>query len=96
MLPIRELIERKIVRLTLVSRPHTIHYHTQIALQKVRIYWMCKRDNISSFESGLRQLVRILEPLAHACQFLKSSKATASDVYHFWLAVLATYECYIQ
>jgi len=57
---------------------------------------MCKRDNISSFESGLQQLIRILEPLAHACQCLESLKGTASNVYHFWLAVLATYERYIK
>jgi hypothetical protein len=53
---------------------------------------MRKRDEVSSFENGLRQLVRILEPLARACKCLESSKATAGDVYHFWLAVLATYE----
>ena len=57
---------------------------------------MCKCDNISSFESGLQQLICILEPLAHTCQCLEPSKATASNVYHFWLAVLATYERYIQ
>ena len=53
---------------------------------------MRKRDDISSFENGLRQLVLILEPLARACKCLESSKATAGDVYLFWLAVLATYE----
>ena len=39
--------------------------------------------------------MRILEPLARACKCLESSKATAGDVYHFWLAVLATYKQYI-
>ena len=29
-------------------------------------------------------------------QFLESSKATASNVYHFWLAILATYKHYSQ
>jgi hypothetical protein len=53
---------------------------------------MRKREDISSFENGLRQLVLILEPLARACKCLESSKATAGDVYLFWLAVLATYE----
>ena len=57
---------------------------------------MLKRNDVSSFENGLRQLVHILEPLARACKCLESSKATAADVYHFWLAVLATYEQYIQ
>src|SRR5882724_9856248 len=53
---------------------------------------MHKCDYISSFENGLRQLVFVLEPLARACKCLESSKATAGDVYLFWLAVLATYE----
>jgi hypothetical protein len=53
---------------------------------------MRKRDDISNFENGLRQLVFILQPLARACKCLESSKATAGDVYLFWLAVLATYE----
>ena len=53
---------------------------------------MRKRDDIANFENGLRQLVRILEPLARACKCLESSKATGGDVYLFWLAVLATYE----
>ena len=53
---------------------------------------MRKRDAVSSFENNLRQFVFILEPLARACKCLKSSKATAGDVYLFWLAVLATYE----
>jgi hypothetical protein len=57
---------------------------------------MLKRNNVSSFENGLRQLVRILEPLSRACKCLESSKSTAGDVYHFWLVVLATYEKYIQ
>jgi len=57
---------------------------------------MRKRDEVSNFENGLRQLVRILEPLARACKCLESSKATAGDVYHFWLAVLATYEQLIK
>jgi len=35
-------------------------------------------------------------PLARACKCLESSKATAGDVYHFWLAVLATYEQLIK
>jgi hypothetical protein len=53
---------------------------------------MRKRDDISSFENGLQQLVFVLEPLARACKCLESLKATAGDVYLFWLAVLATYE----
>lgn len=51
---------------------------------------MRKREDISSFENSLQQLVLILEPLARACKCLESSKATAGDVYLFWLAVLAT------
>ncbi|KAF8510966.1 ribonuclease H-like domain-containing protein [Gautieria morchelliformis] len=74
--PIKELIESKVLKLT----------------SKVGIYWMRKRDDISNFENGLRQLVLVLEPLARACKCLESSKATASNVYLFWLAVLATYE----
>jgi len=53
---------------------------------------MRKCDYISSFKNGLRQLVLILEPLAWACKCLESSKATAGNVYLFWLAVLATYK----
>ncbi len=53
---------------------------------------MRKRDDISSFENSLRQLVLILEPLAWACKCLESSKATVGNVYLFWLAVLAMYE----
>jgi len=37
-------------------------------------------------------LVLILEPLAQACKCLESLKATAGNVYLFWLAVLAMYE----
>ena len=37
-------------------------------------------------------MVLILEPLARECKCLEPSKATAGDVYLFWLAVLATYE----
>ena len=53
---------------------------------------MRKRDDISNFDNGLLQLVLILEPLVWACKCLESSKATAGDVYVFWLAVLAIYE----
>jgi hypothetical protein len=53
---------------------------------------MRKRDEVSAFENGLRQLVLILEPLARACKCLESAKATVGDVYLFWLAVLATFE----
>jgi hypothetical protein len=53
---------------------------------------MCKCDDISNFENELRQLVLILEPLARACKCLESLKATAGDIYLFWLAMLAMYE----
>ena len=44
------------------------------------------------FKNQLQQLVLILQPLARACKCLESSKATADNVYLFWLAVLATYK----
>jgi hypothetical protein len=59
-------------------------------IQEVGTYWMRKRDEVSSFENGLRQLVRILEPHARACICLESSKATAGNVYH---NIRATYYC---
>ena len=37
-------------------------------------------DPLGTDRDGLRQLVRILEPLARACKCLESSKATAGDV----------------
>ena len=39
------------------------------------------RDEVSCFENGLRQLVRILEPLARVCKCLESTKATAGGVF---------------
>ena len=53
---------------------------------------MCKNEDVDTFKNQLQQLVPILQPLAHACKCLESSKATAGDIYLFWLAVLATYE----
>ena len=53
---------------------------------------MCKNEDVDTFKNQLQQLVLILQPLAHACKCLKLFKATAGDVYLFWLAVLATYE----
>jgi hypothetical protein len=53
---------------------------------------MRKHDDVSNSENGLQQLVLVLEPLVWACKCLESSKATAGDVYLFWLVVLATYE----
>ena len=52
---------------------------------------MCKNEDVDTFKNQLQQLVLILQPLTHACKCLESSKATASDVYLFWLAVLETY-----
>ena len=53
---------------------------------------MHKYEDVDSFKNQLQQPVLILQPLACACKCLESSKATAGDVYLFWLAVLATYE----
>ena len=96
LLPIKELVERKILMLTSVSGIFTLPMMCSLLTQKVGIYWMRKHDEVLTFKNGLRQLVRILEPLTRACQCLESSKATAGDIYHFWLAVLATYEQLIQ
>jgi hypothetical protein len=91
--PIKELVESKVLTLTSVSGLNFANGRpAYISLQKVGIFWMRKRDDVLRFESGLQQLIRILEPLARACQCLESSKATPGDVYMFWLAVLATYE----
>lgn len=53
---------------------------------------MHKNEDVDTFKNQLQQLVLILQPPACACKCLKSSKATAGDVYLFWLTVLATYE----
>jgi hypothetical protein len=96
LLPIKELVERKILTLTSVNGIFTLSMMCSLLPQKVGIYWMRKCDEVLILENGLQQLVHILKPLARACQCLESSKATASDIYHFWLAVLATYEQLIQ
>jgi hypothetical protein len=44
------------------------------------------------FEVECSQLTRVLEPLARACKCLESSMATVSNVYIFYLAVMASYE----
>ncbi|KDQ16586.1 hypothetical protein BOTBODRAFT_107033 [Botryobasidium botryosum FD-172 SS1] len=38
-------------------------------------------------------LVSVLDPLAKAITCLESSHSTASDVYVFWIAIMATYQC---
>src|SRR3978361_1618438 len=53
---------------------------------------MLDRSQVFHFETAASQFVQILEPLARACKCLESSKSTVSDVYVFWLGVLATYE----
>jgi hypothetical protein len=45
-----------------------------------------------TFEHELEQLLLIIRPVAKSIKCLESSHATASDVYVFWLAVMASLE----
>ncbi|QRV92571.1 hypothetical protein RhiJN_20589 [Ceratobasidium sp. AG-Ba] len=56
------------------------------------IYWMLDRTEVQKFEGELSQFVAVLEPFARAIKCLKSSHATLSDVYLFWLAILAHFQ----
>lgn len=53
--------------------------------------WLRNAASLATFELQLLQLVTILEPLAKAVRCLEASRSTPSDVYIFWLAVMATY-----
>ncbi|KAF8597208.1 hypothetical protein BDV93DRAFT_453421, partial [Ceratobasidium sp. AG-I] len=55
------------------------------------IYWMLDRTEAQSFKEELTQLVTVLEPFARSIKCLESSHSTLSDVYLFWLAILARF-----
>ncbi|KAG8725100.1 hypothetical protein FRC09_008778 [Ceratobasidium sp. 395] len=56
------------------------------------IYWMLDRIEVQRFEEELKQLVSVLEPLARDIKCLELSHSTLSNVYVFWLAILAQFQ----
>jgi hypothetical protein len=52
---------------------------------------MLDRITVQEFKEELAQLAAVLEPLARAITCLESSHSTLSDVYLFWLAILARF-----
>lgn len=48
------------------------------------------------FENDLGQLLLVIGPIAKSIKCLESSHATASDVYLFWLAAMASLEDLIR
>ena len=59
-------------------------------LQKSGIEWILDPLEVGKFKQELEGLLSVLEPIAHAVKCLESTLTNAADVYHFWLAILAT------
>ena len=53
---------------------------------------MLDRVSVQRFEEELNQLATVLEPFARSIKCLESSHSTLSDVYVFWLAILARFQ----
>ncbi|KAF8596965.1 hypothetical protein BDV93DRAFT_453992, partial [Ceratobasidium sp. AG-I] len=56
------------------------------------IFWMLDRNTVRAFNDDLQQLSAVLEPFARSIKCLESSNSTVSDVYLFWLAILARFQ----
>lgn len=52
---------------------------------------MLDRTEVQAFKEELTQLAAVLEPFARSIKCLESSHSTLSDVYLFWLAILARF-----
>lgn len=52
---------------------------------------MLDRITVQKFKEELTQLSTVLEPFARSIKCLESSHSTLSDVYLFWLAVIARF-----
>ncbi|EJD48847.1 hypothetical protein AURDEDRAFT_19206, partial [Auricularia subglabra TFB-10046 SS5] len=53
--------------------------------------WLRNRVMVLNFELQLVQLITTLEPLARACKCLEASQSNVSDIFVFWLSIMATY-----
>lgn len=56
-----------------------------------QLAWLQNQAIVLNFRLQLSQLTSALEPLARACKCLEAAQSNVSDVFVFWLAIMATY-----